>query len=64
MAETKLTTNKYDIMQASRNTKPQIVFGAPSPSAEATSFPSDPLKTIWDISLDEITATVLSELRL
>ena len=63
MAETKLSANKYDIMQASRDTNPQIVIVTPSSSAAAVSLPADQVGTIWDMALDEITATVLAELR-
>ena len=58
MAETKLSANKYDIMQASRDTNPQIVIVTPSSSAAAVSLPADQVGTIWDMALDEITATV------
>lgn len=63
MAETKLSANKYDIMQTSHDTSPKIVIVTPSPSATAISLPADQVGTIWDMALDEVTATVLAELR-
>lgn len=63
MAETKLASIKSNAVNNPLDTKPQMAIGAPSPSTAAVSFPSDPLKTIWDISIDEVTATVLAELR-
>lgn len=63
MAETKLASIKSTAVNYPLDTKPQMAIGAPSSSAATVSFPSDPLRTIWDISIDEITATVFAELR-
>lgn len=63
MAETKHAATKYDIMHASRDTSPQVVIVTPSSSAAAVSLPADQVGTIWDMALDEVTATVLAELR-
>ena len=63
MAETKFEASKYDVVRASRDTNPRIVVITPSSSATAVSLPTDQVGTIWDMALDEVTATVLAELR-
>lgn len=63
MAETKLASIKSNTVKNPLDINPQMAIGVPSPSAATVPFPSDPLKTIWDFSIDEITATVFAELR-
>ena len=63
MAEAKLAAIKYDVMQESRDIRTKIITGTTSQPAAAVSFPSNQLKTVWDLALDEITATVFAELR-
>ncbi len=63
MAETKSEASKYSVVRASRDTNPRIVVITPLPSSAAVSLPTDQIGTIWDMALDEVTATVLAELR-
>ena len=61
MAESKLAAPKGNTAQTPRDMKAK----APSASASAPGrpFPAKPRMTIWDLP-DEVTATVLAELRM
>ena len=63
MAETKYATIRNDTVPIPCETKGQAKNGSSQSSALSVFIDRNPLRAIWDSSLDEVTATVLAELR-
>ncbi|MDO5107957.1 MAG: hypothetical protein Q4D39_06750 [Coriobacteriaceae bacterium] len=64
MAETKLATIKGNAATTSHDTKATAKGTIPAASASAASFTPKQRMSLWDLTSDEVSATVLAELRL
>ena len=63
MAESKLVGAKNESMQATRDGKAKAGSIISATASTAGTSPAKPRMTIWDLP-DEVTATVLAELRM